>query len=699
MGLLKSWFSKAKVLICIILAAGLAFLFCLQNSLGDYSQEVKSYTVSIKNEKNKLSGGAEVRITGLSVSGKQLDLSDPESYSEYFDVDGIGQYIDGMLVFYPYNSDISFDVNIPFGKTLTIDWLKHPWSGIVNISDGETIEKLDLYSEDSETLSYDLCYTSVDFDKMLQRSPINAAEYLLSLLVCLICIWAVSLVIWAINNSKFKFYLIPVIIIPLFILGVNTLYFITFVSNWLTFGVVVLTLVYLCFRTRHVLTNNIENAYAVFIAVFGTAILLLLPIGHVPDEFSHQAKTYAIAEGYDNVDELNYIHFPSTEQQLLEHYATDVISVGISYSPVETIEFLKAEPVSFDDHSATWPIYNIMALCDISYYPATVPVLLGRIIPLTAAMIFLMGRLINLIIGAMLFYTAIRITPSYKRIFTLVALFPITVQQTAAVNQDWITNALVFMLLAEVFSVAFDDGMNRITKRKLVLIPIIALILPFTKSGYWIAVLLVLILPASKFSSKKVRNLYCYGLIAATLITFVIQFMYSSTISAAFVDPSKYTFSDILKDPGNFILSCYNIFMERGLFDGLDGLLTGFGWSTKWATGIIRTLMFLSASQLILGDVEEKHSVSIRQRLILAAVALIITGMIYAALYTWTYIGQTSIGGLQCRYFIPVNLLAYIAVSNKKLNISVKNPNKLYLAFSAIVLTVGIYQIAFGFYV
>jgi len=56
-------------------------------------------------------------------------------------------------------------------------------------------------------------------------------------------------------------------------------------------------------------------------AIYGMSIMLILPIGHVPDEFSHEAKCYAMSEGYRNTtDNRRLVDLPEETSNLFAFF-------------------------------------------------------------------------------------------------------------------------------------------------------------------------------------------------------------------------------------------------------------------------------------------------------------------------------------------------------------------------------------------
>ena len=102
---------------------------------------------------------------------------------------------------------------------------------------------------------------------------------------------------------------------------------------------------------------------------------------------------------------------------------------------------------------------------------------------------------------------------------------------------------------------------------------------------------------------------------------------------------------------------------------------------------------------LIFVNDNNEGNITLKERIIMLLIFGIIFAMLYAISFTeWTPIGSSSIDGLQSRYFIPIVLLFYIALSNNLIKLNVKNKYRFYFILICIVQLLSITSIVIGFY-
>lgn len=703
--------------ICIILAVFFAFAATFQALLAIAGDTKVDYTFFVENVKNPEALGAEVRIHEIKITGTPYDLNQLSDY-------GLMQE-DGTLVLSPYEQNVEFTIETGIFDTVTIELLKHPWSGILHVSNGEQEYSVDLYSDSSTVTTENYqCENTTKYILTTAGSHKKAIvfQFALFFLLGLIGFWLVHLFLARIEDHSFRWWMIPLICIDLFILGIFSVYGCLYISPVASVGIILLLTGYCLFRIRKVLSSYLENVYIVIALIYGISMLLILPIGHVPDEFAHEAKCYAMAEAYTNTQDEVYVLLPKEANEALSFFSQNIMYIDLKYSPVDILSWYK-NPVNFTGDQVVMDSRNTIPQNEFAYLPATLIVMLAHVIPTPAILIFQLGRLINFIIGTILFYFAIKNTPCFKRIFFMIALFPITIQQTAAINQDWITNAVVFLFAALSFQYALEK--ESITFTDYCKLLILSICLGLIKLAYFPIALLVLLIPNKSFGAildfleaKKKKNTFLAKIhsgilnrnrIAFTLKCFVILLGFVLAIAqglptylsgeAHLTDCNVFTLHMVLEQPLRALKLCWNTFHLRGTLDFCDGLLNGFGWSIKWTSGITRSLVMMSALFLVLTNREEEHPFTWRQKPILLCSMLGMWGMTYAALLTgWTEASATSIAGLQSRYFIPIALLVYILFHNKTFQNQSKRINTWFTAFAVIALTVGMNTLACGYY-
>ncbi|WNS42738.1 DUF6020 family protein [Paenibacillus sp. MMS20-IR301] len=116
--------------------------------LKDQESQSSLVTITASGEKNPLSNSSEVWITGVVVDGLEMDLSEVNRPNSW-------ELREGSLISF---TDQPASLQIPFQRSEKIEilFLKHPWSGQVNIQENSVSEKVDLYSTEASSYSYEV---------------------------------------------------------------------------------------------------------------------------------------------------------------------------------------------------------------------------------------------------------------------------------------------------------------------------------------------------------------------------------------------------------------------------------------------------------------------------------------------------------------------------------------------------------------
>jgi uncharacterized membrane protein len=97
---------------------------------------------------------------------------------------------------------------------------------------------------------------------------------------------------------------------------------------------------------------------------------------------------------------------------------------------------------------------------------------------------------------------------------------------------------------------------------------------------------------------------------------------------------------------------------------------------------------------------EINDTISIREKLISFTTFILIFVSIFALEYiTWTSVGNSIIGGVQGRCFIPIAPLFFLLFYNGRININKKGINWLVIIFTLITLSISLYVIIKRFYI
>jgi uncharacterized membrane protein len=407
--------------------------------------------------------------------------------------------------------------------------------------------------------------------------------------------------------------------------------------------------------------------FLIIASILGLTLVFLNPMFHVADEPAHFWKAYSVGE----------LHLLSVREKGIEG---NEMHLSIQKT-METVKFQVADGLKIDekavDQGFRIPLNSgkkgFMAngvaglYPPVPYIPQAVGIDIGRIFnesPLTLAY---MGRAFNLLAWLILVFLAISITPVFKWVFFLLGVMPMAMLQAASLSPDSVTNGLAFLTVAFFLRLAFAKDKRRVTKRDIVLMFVLGVLLAFVKQPYFLLVFLFLLIPRSKFKSKKE---YYVVFAALVLIVLVIGMSWTMMESSAYTPPhpdvvSGKQVSFILHHPYTaavILLRTINVYKEGWL----SGFVGAFDWfETALPMWIAYLFLFALIGTAVLDkdkDIEIRNS----KKLLMLVIAVAMFLGVVAALYlSWTPVGYFLIQGVQGRYLIPLAPLILLLFYNR----------------------------------
>jgi len=237
-----------------VLAVLFALVATVQCVLAGTEEKTVDYTFSIKNEKNPKSSGAEVRIYSIDISGREYDLNLLSDYGSIQE--------EGTLLIYPYEHDVAFRIEAGVFDIVEVELLRHPWSGILYVFDGEKSYSTDLYSATSEVIVEKYEYentTKVMLEYVQAEKLALVAYWFIFFLVGLACFWFIHFVMIKINTNTFQWWMIPLLFIVFFIVIFLPVYACLWISPKMTVAILFLATAYCLFRIHKTISLRLEN--------------------------------------------------------------------------------------------------------------------------------------------------------------------------------------------------------------------------------------------------------------------------------------------------------------------------------------------------------------------------------------------------------------------------------------------------------
>jgi len=406
-----------------------------------------------------------------------------------------------------------------------------------------------------------------------------------------------------------------------------------------------------------------ENVFLILALVFGITFLIITPPGQVADEYRHFTRAYGVSQG-------NFFgEFSLIPRRLNDYFAT---TAGMPFHPEKKIRpsdllAFWGQPLNSAEqasHKMSTSVYF-----PIAYFFSGLGIVIGRLTG-SPIIIFYMGRLFNLLVWTLLGYLTLRTTPVYKWTFALLMLSPMSLFQAASYSFDSFTNGLSFILIALCLNLALKDDQS-LHWKNMVPLAVVAVLLPMTNPAYTFLVVLVLLIPARKFRSRKNYILTMAGLILVA----VALFMVSSLLNRASfyinapspeVDPNA-QIAYILTHPFGYLWTILTtVYTYFGfMFKSYIGML---GWLDTYLPPLVYWTYIPVIILAALFDKQAEYQMTLKHKIILAITAVLTFIVIATGEYTtWTPVGAPVINSLQGQSFIQVVPLLALLFYNQKI--------------------------------
>lgn len=679
-----------KKMIFGIISLVVAFFSLFTICLGVYSQKTDDYIFYIINESNGLSvneikiGDSNVDLNRYNYKNSKYDKNKNEIVLSSKDDYIIKKSrIDNLKVSFKNKSNIKKDIVVKKnGKEVKK----------INIKSNSTYVYMDNVS------TFTIITYIINNLSFVQVVFIIIIFFIFYLLIYLSILYINNFVVAVKKNS---FSLTNYVISMLLLLFINLLYMFPLMqfNKFISILPMITSLFIIVYNFRKSCNTELQNYYIVISMFIGVIFLLIFPPLHVPDESSHMIKSYQNSYVFQNNHEITkdatYAYLPKNMNEFISKYGEETLNYDFRMHPrTYTYDLLRL--TDYNDRSNYYTWYALKYTSSITYLPGTLVAIFAKITKMPLLLFNYLSKIFTYIISTIMCYYAIKLTPKFKKIFFIVPLLPIFIQQSFGFNVDWLTNSTFILLLAFILKGIYqNEKMNRSDIFKIM---ILSITLGFCKFGYFPIALLFLLIPTFKNHNLRDKsNLYKILIILVIVIVpilvtsffrFYSSFTYAyngvKTVSTRSVIP----LSALWTNPKMIISMLIQTFIIRLDLDLFRGLTTGFGWSTIWSNSLFIFISLLLLMTVILCHDENNIKLSLKQKIVFFVSFILICGLIYGAmLFGWTEIGSKSIDGLQPRYFIPPIMLLYILLQNKFILVNIKN-KELFYAISMIIINV-----------
>lgn len=400
--------------------------------------------------------------------------------------------------------------------------------------------------------------------------------------------------------------------------------------------------------------------YLVIALSWGLAMVVVTPPFQVADEGSHYYRAWSVAQ-------LELIPRDGMVVSIPENVATLPSRIGSSVTDWKDNHYSvgAAKALLWERIAGTQRDQKPVASGSgpIGYVPQAIGISVARALGHSPLLALYLGRIANLLASVVIAFLAIRCIPFGKPLLALVALLPMVVAEAASLGPDGLALCGFLLFLAITLRLSVRSCLRI---RDLALLTGAAVILLNVKPGFVVGVFLVLMLRPRQFGSVKRYVGWVFAIVAtsggfAALVMLTAPHApagYVASIGMGAVDQGR-QLAFVLQHPWAFAKVVFRS-MDQSLILLTQGGYGILGWLTVGLPTIGMCALALAA--ILFMGYRENVMTTPWQRVVLAATAMLLVGVVALALYVgWSPVGAPVIYGLQGRYFIPAAALILFA--------------------------------------
>lgn len=430
---------------------------------------------------------------------------------------------------------------------------------------------------------------------------------------------------------------------------------------------------YLLIALRKVIAVKLEIAFLIIALAAGLYMAIGMPsnVGLNFDDHIHFGRVSMLSYGRNAL--------VTGESQLMAdtRWSTVVSEQFVHTADTAPEELLHAQAInaSAGDEDAAYTQTLQFAFSDTGYVTQAAGYGLGRLLGMSFEGQFIMGRVFNMLTYVGLCYLAIRTLKRFKAVMMTIALMPTPMFISCTYSYDATINGLCFLGIALVMD-AILDRETRLTWQRGLSILLCLMVGALTKIVYMPLLLLVLLLPRSKFDTDLSR--IWYKVFAVVLmLSAILAMALSVNVGAATLTDSRGSAAD---SSGQIAFILHNPITYLGYFFAhlWQNFTNYFVTQARVSLSYVGSISGLAASLhlwLMLftaftdNDPDLRQNLRWYQRVVMFLVAGMVVGLAVTTMYAaFSQVGSSVISGVQGRYMIPMLPLLWMILSPDKIH-------------------------------
>lgn len=437
-------------------------------------------------------------------------------------------------------------------------------------------------------------------------------------------------------------------------------------------GVVFEILYLICFRKKNAKHPGVSTCISVL--VLGMCLLVLQPpFVSGWDEQIHITRSYDLAVTGDEQGTPNVISYLTTNS------AWFYLHPDISFE--ERVDYIRVMNQMGDSYGESMDGYGLQ-MNTIGYIFQAAGITIGKFLNLPFYLVWTLGKFANLALYAIGMGIAVAIVPFGKRLLMVVAHFPIMIFLSTVYTYDVTVN--VFITLAICIWLRELVNKNQVFEYKWRIAFVVCLVIGcMPKAVYAPLILCALLLPSSKFKSKKDAYI-SKGLLILVFLMLMSTFVMPTVSSPSSGGDSRGGDTSVATQM-SYVLGqpfAYAVVLLKNIFDTavnytFGTLMSDFAYWGAASQPVLFSILL--AGTLMMDSYAEEGkriALNIKEKIVAFFAIAFTVALIWTALYlSFTEVGETTIAGVQARYYLPFIFLFYLLFKPKKIKSEFKVEN------------------------
>ena len=433
-------------------------------------------------------------------------------------------------------------------------------------------------------------------------------------------------------------------------------------------------------------SNNVTKNVILTLFTFGLIFSITTNFNHTVDEKRHFMSAFNVANF--NFD---YINKPITDKKI------DQMPHLLDFNSIN--EFIKdkyvpeiTSDVNMEDVPSTPAPYPF-----ISYLFPAIGIFIAKVLGGSIIDMYILGRIFNLILYAILISIAIKLMPFKKNIFAVIFCMPYAILLSASYSVDGFCIGVVTIFIAYCLKI-YKEGKTITLKNFIILFGLFLLMLTAKSMSYIFVAAIVFILPIVKTikNNKKYIPIYIVvGIILSICIVMLALYVKNTQVTSDTRSANTNVEEQLkllLTNPKHDLILAFNQIEDTLLNYNWYAILHPDVFFTRHSSYVMFAMLLFI---LYVSLTEDDYNFKIKHKAIMCISYLLVFAMTSAVLYiSFTAVGEVHVSGYQTRYILPVLPLLLFCLSSNKIKVDKgKNRNMNISLMSALFVLIGLAQV------